>query len=593
MQNRRRHEKKQFNEKRNHPKQIKGPTFFTPKKLQKKKNNDVVFDNTFAITFLRLSAPQQRLCLSLAIFMSLGYCAEALENTNPMALGSVDKFIAAQTVIRTYEDMTPNFGNLATTHSMMARTREMGFKGTFEFIYNDRCTKGTDDACRKVPIMFDLPKNIPIDYLDKETNIRFITFTEYGNQLNSNSVSSVEVSMVTGGWSIADTLSKIYKDNKWNFNISNNDANMLNSKASLTLTPWMEKGCSNPNDKNDMGESSEIYFKHQENPIKLCHSPEQFLVAPFANYKQAKSYLHNTTNGQRILKEKPALNSLLEIIENQSANMLFAYGNGIPNVNCYNKDIPTQNCESREDLQSMLGIISGVRHAQTQTQENLNKPVIIVVFKNYNETAKDLTNIIKNDAWDNYNFKGKENAEKMIKNQQLHTVFESVNIADIDAKKKLSNLRSGSVLLLTLGSLPKTVFDGLYTHTGSHIWPAIREGENAKNSLILNGKPHFLITDDETTWEPSSVGFGPDNFDKNNLLNKKYNNMVFVTSKFWTELQPTELISEYVTEAQTPASSLSKYFAWLKEQAVKPENDRILSAFEVVAEKLRASRKNL
>ncbi len=50
----------------------------------------------------------------------------------------------------------------------------------------------------------------------------------------------------------------------------------------------------------------------------------------------------------------------------------------------------------------------------------------------------------------------------------------------------LENLHANQILLLSMGPLPKVVFDGLYTHTAENVWPQIREGASTLNDLILS-----------------------------------------------------------------------------------------------------------
>lgn len=495
-------------------------------------------------------------------------------------LPSVEEFITKQTIVRTYEPYgSPGFGDQATILSSIDRLRQIGFKGTFEFIY--------DPNTKKIPILFNLPENIPSDYLDKDKLIRFITYAEYHRQLNANTILPVTFAITSAQpdfTQLGAALKQYAGTIPWDETTYplNNDAYLLKSKAAFAITSWMNKGCLDPNNPDDDSEFSAIYLDHQPTPIKLCHSGEQFLVAPFSTYQQAKSYLANDARGQKFLKDKPAFNTFLSIIDNQSADILFAYGNGIKNCG------ETGNCskDSRDDLQSMLGIISGVRNAQLHKTNNTRKPVIVAVFKNHSQTANDLEQLINNQRWNEYDFPGKQKAREVIEKQQLMNAFEVTNLSDPDAEQKLSHLQANHILILELGSLPKIVFDGIYNHTAPNIWPAIREGENAKNSLVLTGRPHLRVTTNDGDWEPSLVGFGPDQFDSQNKLNEKYNNLAFPAQDFWVKLQPDEMIGHYILDAIDSGSDLSKYFIWLKEQALKPENDRIYSGLSEVINKL-------
>lgn len=488
---------------------------------------------------------------------------------------SVEAFVAKQQIIRTYEDNTPNFGDLATTLSTMDRLRQMGFKGVFEFIYSART--------QKVPTLFHLPKNIPEDYFDKEKNIRFITFAKYYKQWNNNAVKPIELAVVSGGFSLGDIIkgevNSLATEQAKPVEITwdefqfpyNNNANMLKVKVSLELTVWMEKGCS----EVDSGNATTISLENQEESIPLCDGSRQFLVAPFATFADAKAYVQSNPEGQQLLKEKPALATLMTLMENESVNILPSYG--WPLVEDYDG----------HHLQTMLGIIAGARYAQLNGKDLNSKPLIIAVFKDYAEIANEVYQMINNKNWAQYSFPWKENAKKMIESLKVANIFDVADITKPETTQKLLNLQPNQILVLSIGPLPKVVFDGLYNHTGSNMWPAIREGENTKNSLLLTGKPHIRIVDEaDAKWEPTEAGFGPDRFDESQSLSKKHNGLVFSYDTFWVKQQPAEMLGNYIIDAKNPTSMLSQYFEWLKVQALKPENDRIYAGLKAVMEML-------
>lgn len=487
---------------------------------------------------------------------------------------SVHQFVSKQKIIRTYEDLSPNFGNLATTIGTMDRLREMGFNGVFEFIYSAKT--------KKVPKLFNLPENIPQNYLDKENNIRFITFAEYYNELKTNTLTPIALSIVGGGENLVSALKQEGVDVNWNRDEFpyNNAAYMLKSKVSLEITPWMEEGCKDSNDPDDDGESSIIHVDNQQKVIKLCGSTKQFFVAPFANLNNAKTYLQSTQAGLKLAKEKPALPTLISLIENKKINLISAYGNTIKMTDYDESD--------QSYLQAILGVISGGRYAQLHMPDGIKKPLIIAAYMDYDKEANEVVKFLHSKELADYHFTGKENAKKMLDELQVSSIFDIANITNPGTEQKLLHLQPGQILLLSLGALPKVVFDGIYNYTAENSWPQIREGENTKNSLLMTGRPHIRIApSEEGAWELADAGFGPDVFDTTKNLSHKYHDFVFYNAVFWDKQPPTEMLGNYIIDAQDPNSQLSRYFEWLKIQALKPENDRIYAGLKAAIEKIK------
>ena len=147
------------------------------------------------------------------------------------------------------------------------------------------------------------------------------------------------------------------------------------------------------------------------------------------------------------------------------------------------------------------------------------------------------------------------------------------------------------------------VFDGLYTHTDSNIWPQVREGAGSFSTLILTGRPHFecgdamsfytpynwtagfdLIADEKLktamqTFYDAKNGYCGCTYDKHDP--SKTNCLIS-----WGKYTNYQQFGQFVLAANDPSSPLSLYFQALKADALKPENDRIRYALEGVMDVL-------
>ena len=473
---------------------------------------------------------------------------------------TVESWLSKQTLIRTYDDGAPGFGNQSATINAINRIRQLGFNGTFEYIY---LTKPN-----KIAVLFNLPKNLPEDYLDQRRNIRFITYKKYYDLMIAHNLPLTTLAFVGGGGDLVWNLEMegIDVGSDWNEEEYpyNNDAYMLNTKVAVRISPWLSGNCA-PN--------STIYLPDQKTPLNDCESTKKFVVTPVATFTQAKDYLQFDLDGKRLLQEKPALKTLMDVMENQSKNIWPLYGQTLhQNWNDPDPDKPYARV--------MLGVIAAARYAEVHDSE-LQKPLIIPVFYDITREAKELFDLINDKNWDQYQFPGKEKARAALHDLNVADYFEIANLTDPDAANKILNLKNGHILLLSVGSLPKVVFDAIYNYDATNVWPQIREGENTFNTLLLTGRPHIRVSmPSETNWEPTDVGFGPNVFDKSKQLDEKFNHFIFPGEKFWADLQPEVTLGNYIIDAQDHSSLLSQYFAWLKKEALKKENDRIYYLLE-------------
>lgn len=191
-------------------------------------------------------------------------------------------------------------------------------------------------------------------------------------------------------------------------------------------------------------------------------------------------------------------------------------------------------------------------------------------------------NLVKSDNWGEYEQPGAEQARKIIRELDLSNpkIFSVASMSDADTIKRIQTLQPGQILLLSMGPLPKIVFDGLFTHTGANIWPQIREGASSFDSLILTGRPHIRCRgDDGMAWE---IGYDlvKDASLKARLQNLYMGGFCQNMDTWKNNSNVYQIFGKLIIEANNLNSPFSRYFQDLKIEATKPENDRIRIGLE-------------
>jgi hypothetical protein len=278
----------------------------------------------------------------------------------------------------------------------------------------------------------------------------------------------------------------------------------------------------------------------------------------------------------------PALKTFIEGIDTKQFNILPVYG--YPFQEKFNRP------EDDEHVfpQNILQVITAARYAQLNGNSELQKPLIIAVFYDYTEEATRLLQLVQQDQWGEYDLmKGATHAKNAIKTLGLRgsNVFSIVSLSDPEASKKIQALLPGQILLISMGPLPKIVFDGIYTHTATNVLPQMREGESSLSALLQTGMPHFRCISyyndeyNDSAWE---LGFElvHDDAMKNRLISF-YGKNGFCAKNGW-ESDPLiyKKVGDLMIEAKNPSSSFSQYFADLKSDTMKPQNDRIYRGLE-------------
>lgn len=505
-------------------------------------------------------------CLALVIaFVSFFYTIESMAKPK---YTSAESFIKDQTNIRIVTDAAAGFGNQTASYNLIVRLRQMGYQGSFEFIY-------PNEATDKITTLFDLPKDIADDYKDEKRNIRFIKLKNYITAYNNKTAELVTLGM--SGADGAANVCLVAKSEGADVNnidaaTCKNYAKLFNTQVFAKLSPFIYQAEERTwPSKFD----TEIYLHDQTESQSQIGSDSTFITMPVADLTQTKNYLKNDPRGQELLSQKPALKTLIDTIENKTVNVMPVYGYTLQMLGICSDFYKTESDCLFAKLSNMLEVIAGARFAQLFDLQHLQKPLIIPVFYNYTKEADGLTQLIDGKLWKSITLPEAKPAARMIEALGLRHHFSTANIDDPSAIRQIQTLKHGQILLLSVGPLPKVVFDGIYTHTGDNVWPQIREGANSFNSLILTGKPHFRCAGSEG-WE---IGFDlvKDARLKNQLQNFYNYQNGFCRSEAWQNTHNSAVINlgKFIMEANNPHSSLSNYFTQLKATALKPENDRI------------------
>lgn len=485
--------------------------------------------------------------------------------SNAAAYTSVETFLANQQIIRVMADDGPGFGNQAASVNVVTHLRQMGFKGIIEFIY-----PGID--IDKISLLFDLPQNLPDNYFDAQKNIRFIKMKFFVTQNKNGMIKPITLGM-TGGFypppcSVAAADGAEVTDDGSLF--CANMANFTSTQFFAQLNPLYL----GPVDRPGRTQTS-IYTMNEQEEFYQPNSGEKFVVAPVDSLVSIKKYLQQDPQGQLLSQKKPGLITLINSIQNQSVNVLFAYGKTLRFLQGDGWD-PSY-------LSNVLQMMTGARVAQLIGQTDFNKPLIIPVFYDYKKEGAVLTQLINSKTWGEYEntFSGVDQARNMINKLNLPANFSVADISDPQSIQQIKLLQPGKILLLSLGSLPKKVFDGLYNHTGTNVWPQIREGASSFNSLVLTGKAHFRCgTIDGFEKNGWDIGF---DLIKDSHLKLRLNNFYnhFCDPNAWQNHSDTVIeFGKLMIEAQNPSSAFSQYFSFLQSEAIKPENDRVRYAIE-------------
>lgn len=464
---------------------------------------------------------------------------------------SVEEFVSDQKVIQILIDSTPGYGNQSASMNAMSRLRQLGFSRVFEIVYNDIDSAVVKD---KVSILFGLPSDFSDDYTVIHPLFGEIHLISLSKQLAKlkDGIEKVTLS-IDGG------------DEFTNYAY---EAKNYNAVMSLSIGPYIQY-------------PSRIKHEQWDEDRVLPAAKNKFYVVSVSSLNDAKNFLLHDANGIALSQKKPALNTLIDGVEKQDFYLLPMYGYTLQ----ARKDSDGEY--HAEQLHHVLRIIAGVRYAQQKSKALQEKPIIIGVFYDYTREMQFLNTFLQSNHWGEYERLGSATARKVLNALDVKSVLQFASISDADASDRIKALKPGQLLMLSLEPLPKPVFDGLYNHTGSNMLPAIREGANTFNTLVLTGKPHFRCGD---TWR-NAWEIGYDYLMTDSQFQTQFqtltDNLCLPDQDTRPEIDgPAESVwlthetlyrqlGDFILDARNPESALSQYFSNLQAAALKPENDRI------------------
>ena len=484
---------------------------------------------------------------------------------------SVDSFIQSQKIIRIMAVAVGNYGHLAATHTLMNNLRmKLQFNGTFEVVYPRM-------DVYKMSVIFGFPNTVEDIYEDEKNKIKFITLEKHREKLKNKQVKPAILGMsacADDAESVCTWISHLVTLSSDDTDICRNVAKLLNVDVYASLTH-------DPHHKHYQGtmfQRGDQIFLTDDDKSYLVTKPDTFFTTPAITFEQAK---HAIFNDPGIMVKKPAIMELINGIEEENFNLLPIYGRTINEFYRGNNDA----------LANILQIITGARHAQIQINNQSTTspplPLIIAVFHDYKEKNKIIDDFIfhpkteQQEEWVN-------NIRKAITDMGIDQpeIFLTADIGDESTQHTIRILKPNQVLLLSMGSFPKKIFDGLYTYTNNNIWPQIREGYSSLSSLYLTHKPHFRCGNFQmgSNWD---VGF--DYLADDPALELRMKQFYQTTDGFCcgtkTWQHRPELykeLSQFIQEATSTDSAFSQYFKRLGEAASSPTKDRIIDVLETV-----------
>jgi hypothetical protein len=479
---------------------------------------------------------------------------------------SVEEMVAAQPTIRVIMDATPGFGNQAASVNMMNRLWSMHFNGTYEVIYPDYL----ESEVNKIIDLFNLPKELPkvYHYEDKQHHkITFIAESEYDKQLINHQVVPVKIG-VTGGrdYQEVDSCLELPECAP----SARNFAKFLNADAFIYMQPWFA-----------LPDQDAVVTKQSDDKIQIV-PPGKYLVYPSADYIDAKTYLADDAAGREFIANKPALRTLIDGVDNKRFNLLPLYG------------YTFRKGEERDLIPvfptNIMQALTGARYAVMNGSQEMKKPLIIAVFYDYKSESNEIMQLLQRNNWGDYEEQGAEQMRAAIAKTGLNkpNVLLTASLDDADTARKIQALQPGQILLLSMGVLPKVVFDGFYAHQADNIWAAMREGEGTLSMLIMKGRPHlrcgeFAYRINEgalSKWEPRIESVQDEKLRAR--LDIFYGEHGFCGGNSWI-LMPDiyEEVGAFLIEGNDKNSAFSRYFAELHQDSQKQANDRIYRALEV------------
>ncbi len=494
---------------------------------------------------------QQRLAGNLYHYLTQPYhffhswWLENLPSAAQQKKDTVFAWINAQQKIRVLTDAGPNFGNQAHSLNLIAWLRQLGYRGKVELIY-------PNSVRAVITTLLDLPAILPDCYDEPRLNLQLIAYRAHLKRLKNH-----RLDFLTLGLSGVLDHSIHYTATEYD----QQDLSGLTAEEQQNPAVFCNVGTFIQFDTYIGDEASDtLIYQRNQTKVQRLSAKKTFINMSIATLPQAKKYLTLTKRGHALSRNLPALSSFIAGMEQQQFNVMPLYGWPL-------KIIDDGLGYFRPSLGNVLQVLAGARYAQCHASHK--KPLVLAVFYPYEKEAALIKHCLGRTHFAEYEEPGAEHARRAISQLGLANALKIASVREKKTCQQLQALQADDILLLSLGALPKIVFDGLYYHRPSHCWPAIREGANALNALLLQGRPHFrcgpweMAVDDMRLKKLYAEGSG-----------------LGCDMKTWLQ-QPLlyQTVGELILEAQDKNTAFSRYFMRLKEEACAKENDRFMAGF--------------
>ena|SRR5579862_3528893 len=495
------------------------------------------------------------------------------QNRIPISLEQIKNLFAQQNIIRIFIDSMPfGYGNQASNKNLMKKIRQLGFSGKFDVIYFNAATmknSKNEPTKAKLARLFDLPSNFSDLYYDEVNNIEFIeaaTFHSKKSEMDKVlfSFSGSQLSFCLDAFGNKKLSPDIVEmgDDGFHFKEANcrKEADIFVSTLFINVQPYYG---STPGNQAPV---VKFVKSTSEQMIPFAKGAKQFFITPTETLDDAFSFIETSKTFKG--SNYPSLKRFMLGLSAQEFHTIPIHGWPVQLL----EKNPNMNTNGHQDYfpGKILHYICGAAQALADDPTLAKKPLIIPVFYDYEEELEIIKNIIMKNDWGNYKNwqKRHPDAALYLKSLDLKNKFKVANLKDKNAILEMNELQPGEIMLLSTGKQPQTLFNGLYLDAGGTALTHVFEGENTRNALLSSRHKPFLRSE---PWNLDNFGLKP-----NKQLQKKYDaydsNKDFLIQSKW--------IADFILAAQKNNSEIKEYFDYIYDEALNPENDRIISTIK-------------
>jgi hypothetical protein len=479
-------------------------------------------------------------------------------------------FFTSASLARATADSAAGNGNQVSTLNIIQFVRKHGFQGVIEFIY-------PPEMQTKISDLFALPPSIPSNYFEPSLNISFIQYPKYVDALLAGTVQPAAFAFSGASCSSSPiynyAVATAIQSAQYNLV---NMARFTNADFFLCYSPFLAIESRNMAGYME-GLDNKIVLTNPDETVIQQGTGKKFIRAAYPSLDEVRGYLEQSARGQRTLVRNPALPMFMDYMEKKKVNVMNLYGYTIAFQHDHNPS-------------NIFQILLGARQAQLSNVATFQKPLVLAVYYNYTHEINYLHDAIFRNHWaksssqidnpwsfdsTNHDEAGLKKLQQLIHDMGLRDNFFTGHLYEHDVMQRISALQERQIFVLSMGSLPHPVMNGLFPYPTD--FPPVREGANSLNLLAQTGLAHVRCMN---SWE---VGYELAEPELKTWLSSFYNK--FCSSgnrhyKEWPEdYNVVSMLSTLIINAKNATSAVAKYFKRIQAEAVQPK-DRIYIGFE-------------